>query len=43
VIHKTECSEHFSAEIDEIIANDIFKTEDEEGRKNAMLGLIELK
>ena len=32
-----------SADIDEIIAEDIFKNEDEDGRRNAMLKLIELK
>lgn len=31
------------SDIDEIIANDIFKNENDEGRRKAMLGLIDLK
>ncbi len=32
-----------SADIDVVIAEDIFKSEDDDGRRNAMLALIELK
>ncbi len=33
----------FSADIDTVIANSIFKLNDDKGRVNAMLGFIELK
>ena len=33
----------FSADIDVVISESLFKTEDDEARKKAMLGFIELK
>ncbi len=33
----------FSTDIDTIISEDLFKTEAEDGRRNAMMGMIELK
>ena len=37
------CSLTSSTEIDTVISEDIFKNEDEDSRRKAMLGLIELK
>ncbi len=33
----------YSSDIDDTISEDIFKSDDEDGRRNAMLKLIELK
>ena len=33
----------YSSDIDTVISENIFKTDDEEARRNAMLGFIELK
>lgn len=42
-LNEINTARNWIADIDEIIAEDIFKNEDDEGRRSAMLKLIELK
>ena len=42
-INEINAAKEWISEVDIIIAEDIFKTEDDEGRRKAMLGLIDLK